>query len=75
MNGMGTDIYFYLKDKEEDKDNDTNTNEISSHIHVLLHFVKSPCPKSVNPFSTLFPADIQHNCPILFCICRTYFPP
>ena len=43
--------------------------------HVLLHFVKSPCLNSVNPFSTLFSADIQHNCPILFCFCRTYFPP
>ena len=43
--------------------------------HVLLHFVKSPCLNSVNPFSTLFSADIQHNCPILLCICRTYFRP
>ena len=43
--------------------------------HVLLHFVKSPCLNSVNPFSTLFSADMQHNCPILICICRTYFPP
>ena len=43
--------------------------------HVLLHLVKSSCPNSVNPFSTLFSVDIQHNCPILFCICRPYFPP
>ena len=42
---------------------------------MLLHLVKSSCPNSVNPFSTLFSADIQHNCPILFCICRPYFPP
>ena len=43
--------------------------------HVLLHLVKSSCPNSVNPSSTLFSADIQHNCPIFFCICRPYFPP
>ena len=42
--------------------------------HVLLHLVKSSCPNSVNPFSTLFSADIQHNCPILFGICPTYLP-
>ena len=47
----------------------------SCTAHVLLHLVKSSCPNSVNPFSTLFSADIQHNCPILFCICRPYFPP
>ena len=34
--------------------------------HVLVHFVKSACLYSVNPFSTLFSANIQHNCPILF---------
>ena len=45
------------------------------HTYVLLHLVKSSCPNSVNPFSTLFSADIQHNCPILFCTCRPYFPP
>ena len=37
-----------------------------SHSHVLGHFVKSACLYSVNPFSTLFSANIQHNCPILF---------
>ena len=42
--------------------------------YVLLHFVKSPCLNSVKLFSTLFSADIQHNWPILFCICRPYFP-
>lgn len=50
--------------------------ELESHMsHVLLHLVKSSCPNSVNPFSTLFSADIQHNCPILFYVCRPYFPP
>ena len=43
--------------------------------HVLLHLVKSSCPNSVNPFSTLFSVDIKHNCPILSCICRIYSPP
>ena len=33
--------------------------------NVLLHFVKSPCLNSVNPLSTLFSTNIQHNCPIL----------
>ena len=42
--------------------------------HVLVHFVKSACLYSVNPFSTLFSANIQHNCPILFGICPTYLP-
>ena len=42
---------------------------------MLVHFVKSTCLYSVNPFSTLFSADIQHNCPILFGIWRPYFPP
>ena len=32
-----------------------------------LHFVKSAF-YSVNPFSTLFSANIQHNCQILYCI-------
>ena len=36
MNGMATDVYFYLKDKEEDKDNNTNTKEtISTDIKTL----------------------------------------
>ena len=42
--------------------------------HVLVHLVKSACLYSVNPFSTLFSANIQHNCPILFGICPTYLP-
>ena len=53
----------------------TFLKETNCVSHVLLHLVKSSCPNSVNPFSTLFSADIQHNCPILFCICRPYFPP
>ena len=39
-----------------------------------MHFVKSACLYSVNPFSTFFSANNQHNCPILFCICPTYLP-
>ena len=36
MNGMATDIYFYLKDKEEDKDNNTITKgTISIDIKTL----------------------------------------
>ena len=50
-------------------------HNLDNGAHVLLHLVKSSCPNSVNPFSTLFSADIQHNCPILFCICWPYFPP
>ena len=42
--------------------------------HVLVHFVKSAWLYSVNPFSTLFSANIQRNCPILFCTCPTYLP-
>ena len=42
--------------------------------HVLVHFVKSACLYSVNPFSTFFSANNQHNCPILFCMCPTYLP-
>ena len=41
---------------------------------VLVHLVKSACLYSVNPFSTLFSANIQHDCPILFGICPTYLP-
>ena len=47
---------------------------LNSSAHVLLHFVKSSCLNSANPFSTPFSADIQHNCLNLLCICRTYFP-
>ena len=43
--------------------------------HVLLHLVKSSCPNSVNPFSTLFSADIQHNCPIFFVYVDLTFHP
>ena len=39
-----------------------------------MHFVKSACLYSVNPFSTFFSANNQHNCPILFCMCPTYLP-
>ena len=42
--------------------------------HVLVHFMKSAWLYSVNPFSTLFSANIQRNCPILFCTCPTYLP-
>ena len=41
---------------------------------VLVHFVKSAFLYSKNPFSTLFSANIQHSCPILFCICPTELP-
>ena len=41
---------------------------------MLVHFVKSTCLYSVNPFSTLFSANIQHNYPILFGICSTFLP-
>ena len=30
------------------------TNKVSWWPHALLHFVKSPCLNSINPFSTLF---------------------
>ena len=42
--------------------------------HVLVHFAKSAWLYSVNPFSALFSANIQRNCPILFCTCPTYLP-
>ena len=38
----------------------------NSRSHVLVHFVKSACLYSVNPFSTFFSANNQHNFPILF---------
>ena len=41
---------------------------------MLVHFVKFSCLYSVNPFSTFFSANNQHNCPILFCMCPTYLP-
>ena len=47
---------------------------IDRRPHVLVHLVKSACLYSVNPFRTLFWANIQHNCPILFGICPTYLP-
>ena len=42
--------------------------------HVLVHFVKSECLYSVNPFSAFFSSNNRHNCPILFCICPKYLP-
>ena len=42
--------------------------------YVLLHFVKSTCLSNANPFSTLFSANIQNYCPILFCTCPRYLP-
>ena len=47
---------------------------IIQDTHVLMHFVKSACLYSINPFSILFSANIQHNYPILFCICPTELP-
>ena len=43
--------------------------DAKNSTHLLLHFVKSACFYSVNPFSALFSANIQHDCQILFCIC------
>ena len=71
----------YQKSFKEEMNHENFDNSVMVYVlndddtHVLLHLVKSSCPNSVNPFSTLFSADIQHNCPILFCICRPYFPP
>ena len=68
-------LYLAIEDSENGWYECSNIKRfVNAYPHVLVHFVKSACLYSVNPFSTFFSANNQHNFPILFCMCPTYLP-
>ena len=48
------------------ENNDAKTKDIGKTLYTCVTAFHEICLYSVNPFSTLFSANIQHNCPILF---------
>ena len=48
------------------ENNDAKTKDIGKTLYTCVTAFHEICLYSVNPFSTLFSANIQHHCPIPF---------